>query len=115
MYTNAIRASQDTCFVSATLVNRLMLFRKTIAVCCKNYTQHTNTLCGHNAEFWSVTADGTYSKVLSVLEPGYVIPCVGNLADEKFYVVNEVPRMTLLGTIVHRLAESMPTVTKSFT
>jgi hypothetical protein len=28
--------------------NRLMLFRETVAVYCKNHTEHTNTLCGQN-------------------------------------------------------------------
>jgi hypothetical protein len=28
-----------------------MLFRGIIAVYCENHTEHTNTLCGQNAEF----------------------------------------------------------------
>jgi hypothetical protein len=28
-----------------------MLFRETVAVYCENYTEHTDTLCGQNAEF----------------------------------------------------------------
>jgi hypothetical protein len=28
-----------------------MLFRETVAVYCENHTEHTNTLCGQNAEF----------------------------------------------------------------
>jgi hypothetical protein len=36
--------------VSATETNRLMLFRETVAVYCENHTEHTNTLCGQNAE-----------------------------------------------------------------
>jgi hypothetical protein len=35
-----------------------MLFREAIAVSCDNYTKHTNTLCGQNAEFWYVKAGG---------------------------------------------------------
>jgi hypothetical protein len=31
--------------------NRLMLFRETVAVYCENHKEHTNTLCGQNAEF----------------------------------------------------------------
>jgi hypothetical protein len=27
-----------------------MLFRETVAVFCENRTEHTNTLCGQNAE-----------------------------------------------------------------
>jgi hypothetical protein len=39
-----------------------MLLRETVAVYCENRTEHTNTLCGQNAEFWHVTAGGTYSN-----------------------------------------------------
>jgi hypothetical protein len=52
----SVRTSQETHYVSATKPNRLMLFRETIAVYCENHTEHTNTLCGQNAEFsiwWS--------------------------------------------------------------
>jgi hypothetical protein len=38
-------------YVSATKPNRLMLFRETVAVYCENHTEHTDTLCGQNAEF----------------------------------------------------------------
>jgi hypothetical protein len=31
--------------------NRLMLFRETVGVYCENHTEHTDTLCGSNAEF----------------------------------------------------------------
>jgi hypothetical protein len=37
-----------------------MLFGETVAVYCENHTEHT--LCGQNAEFWYVKADGTYSN-----------------------------------------------------
>jgi hypothetical protein len=39
-----------------------MLFGETVAVYCENHTEHTNKLCGQNAEFWCVKADGTYSN-----------------------------------------------------
>jgi hypothetical protein len=42
--------------------NRLMLFRVTVAVYCENHTEHTDTLCGQNTEFWYVKAGGTYSN-----------------------------------------------------
>jgi hypothetical protein len=35
-----------------------MLFRVTLAVCCENHTEHTDTLCGQNTEFWYVKAGG---------------------------------------------------------
>jgi hypothetical protein len=38
-----------------------MLFGETVAVYCENHTEHTDTLCGQNAEFWCVKAGGTYS------------------------------------------------------
>jgi hypothetical protein len=49
LYTNPVRTSQETHYVSATKPNRLMLFRETVAVYC--HTEHANTLCGQNTEF----------------------------------------------------------------
>jgi hypothetical protein len=40
--------------VSATKINRLMLFREIIAVYCENHTEHMNTLCGQNVELVNV-------------------------------------------------------------
>jgi hypothetical protein len=39
-----------------------MLFGETVAVYCENHTEHTNTLCGQNAEFQYVKASGTYTN-----------------------------------------------------
>jgi hypothetical protein len=39
-----------------------MLFGETVAVYCENHTEHTNTLCGQNEEFWDVKASGTYTN-----------------------------------------------------
>jgi hypothetical protein len=39
-----------------------MLFGETVAVYCENHTEHTDTLCGQNAEIWYVKADGTYNS-----------------------------------------------------
>jgi hypothetical protein len=39
-----------------------MLFRETVAVYYENHTEHTNTLCGWNAEFKYVAAGGTYGN-----------------------------------------------------
>jgi hypothetical protein len=39
-----------------------MLFGETVAVYCENHMEHTNTLCGQNAEFWRVKAGGIYSN-----------------------------------------------------
>jgi hypothetical protein len=47
-YTNSVRTSQETHYVSATKPNRLMLLRETVAVYCENHTEHTDTLCGQN-------------------------------------------------------------------
>jgi hypothetical protein len=38
-----------------------MFFGETVAVYCENPTEHTDTLCKLNAEFWYVKAAGTYS------------------------------------------------------
>jgi predicted Zn-dependent protease with MMP-like domain len=47
---NSVRTHRKH-YVTATKPNRLMLFRETVAVCCENHTEHTNTLCGQNVEF----------------------------------------------------------------
>jgi hypothetical protein len=62
MYKNSVRTSQETHHVSATKPSRLMLFGETVAVYCENHTEHTDTLCGQNVEFWCVNADGTYTN-----------------------------------------------------
>jgi hypothetical protein len=38
-----------------------MLFGERVAVYCENHTEHTDTLCGQNAEFGCVKAGGMYS------------------------------------------------------
>jgi hypothetical protein len=45
MYINSVRTSQETCYVSATKPNQLMLFGETLDVYCENRTEHTDTLC----------------------------------------------------------------------
>jgi hypothetical protein len=61
IYSNSVRTSQETHYVSTTKPNRLMLFRETVAVYCENHTEHTNTLCGQNVESLDVTTNGKYS------------------------------------------------------
>jgi hypothetical protein len=39
-----------------------MLFGERVAVYCENHTEHTDALCGQNAEFYYVKACGTYSN-----------------------------------------------------
>jgi hypothetical protein len=48
MYTNPVRTSQETHNVSATEPNRLMVCGETVAVCCENRKEHTDTLCGQS-------------------------------------------------------------------
>jgi hypothetical protein len=48
LYTDSVRTSQETHYVSATKPNRLMLFGETVAVYCENHKEHINTLCGQN-------------------------------------------------------------------
>jgi hypothetical protein len=45
VFTNSVRTSQETHYVSATKPSRLMLFRETVAVYRENHTEHTDTLC----------------------------------------------------------------------
>jgi hypothetical protein len=40
-----------------------MLFRETVAVYSENHMEHTNTLCGQNAE--CVKASGTYCDIFA--------------------------------------------------
>jgi hypothetical protein len=49
VFKNQVRTSQETHYVSTTKPNRLLLFGETVAVCCENHTEHTDTLCGENA------------------------------------------------------------------
>jgi hypothetical protein len=51
IFKNSVRTSQETHYVTATKPNRLILLRETVAVCCENHTEHTNTLCVQNAKF----------------------------------------------------------------
>jgi hypothetical protein len=37
-----------------------MLFRETVAVYCENHTEHTDTLCGQNAEFFNIYKLSSY-------------------------------------------------------
>jgi hypothetical protein len=39
-----------------------MLFKETVAAYCENHTEHTDTLCGQNAEFKDVKIAGIYSN-----------------------------------------------------
>jgi hypothetical protein len=62
-YSNPLpRTSQKTHYVSAAETNRVMLFRETVAVYCENHKEHTETLCGQNAEVYYVKASGTSSN-----------------------------------------------------
>jgi hypothetical protein len=50
-YKNLVRTSQENHYFTATETNRLLLLGETVAVYCETHTEHTNTLCGQNAEF----------------------------------------------------------------
>jgi hypothetical protein len=43
-----------------------MLFKETVAVYCEKRKEHTDTLCGQNAEFYYVEAYDTYSNHLAL-------------------------------------------------
>jgi hypothetical protein len=40
---NSPRTSEETHYICATEPNRSMLFGETVAVCCENHTEHTDT------------------------------------------------------------------------
>jgi hypothetical protein len=67
VFINPVRTSQETHHVSTTKPNRLMLFGETVAVYCENHTEHTDTLCGQNAEFFSVKVSGIYSYRYAIM------------------------------------------------
>jgi hypothetical protein len=46
--------------MSATKVNRIMMFGETIVVYCDNHTKHRNTLCGKNVELQNVKVGAKY-------------------------------------------------------
>jgi hypothetical protein len=58
IYKDSVRTSQETHYVTTTKPNRLMLFGETVAVYFENHTEHINTLCGQNGEFWYVKTGG---------------------------------------------------------
>jgi hypothetical protein len=62
VYRHSVRTSQETHYASATKPNPLIFFRETVAGYCENRTEHINTLCGQNAEFYFVKAGGIYSN-----------------------------------------------------
>jgi hypothetical protein len=47
-YEYPVLTSQETHHVSTTEPNQLMLCEETVAVCCDNRTEHTDTLCGQS-------------------------------------------------------------------
>jgi hypothetical protein len=51
IYKDSVYTSQRTECASVRKTNQLMLYRKIMAVYCKNRTEHMNTLCEQNAEF----------------------------------------------------------------
>jgi hypothetical protein len=67
-----------------------MLFRETVAVYCDDYTEHTNTLCGQNAEFWCVEAGGTYSNHWGLKELN--VKKLRVLLTERIYDSNYFPK-----------------------
>jgi hypothetical protein len=50
----SVRISQETHYFSATESNGSMLFGETVAVYCENRIEHTDALCGQNAEILNV-------------------------------------------------------------
>jgi hypothetical protein len=55
-YSNLVRTSQETHYVSATEANRLILYGETVAVSCRNHTEHTDTvLTSQEAYYVSAT------------------------------------------------------------
>jgi hypothetical protein len=92
--------------------NRLMLFGETVAVYCKNHTEHIDTRCGQNAVFQCVIAGGKCSNrwALKGLNGKSGLPSV--VASRKLLVVN----WSLSREEVRRMDETVyPAVTSSLT
>jgi hypothetical protein len=51
IFKKIVSTSQIAHYISATKINRLTLFRETIAVYCEKSTKYINTQIGQNAEF----------------------------------------------------------------
>jgi hypothetical protein len=62
-----VRTSQETHHVSSTEPNRLMLCGETVAVCCENRTEHTDTVWAGR------TAHETHH--ISATDPNLLIFC----------------------------------------
>jgi hypothetical protein len=71
IHENSVPTSQRTLCTSVTKTKLLILFRKIIAVFFPENHKHLNKLCGENAEFCDVKADGAYIHhwVLNGLNP----------------------------------------------
>jgi hypothetical protein len=54
VFKNPVRTAKKTPPFTVTKINRLTLFKEIIAVYSENRTEHTNTLCGQNAELLGV-------------------------------------------------------------
>jgi hypothetical protein len=50
IYKNSVRTSQETYYVFAAETNRLMLFRETVALYCKNHAEYIYALCVNKLE-----------------------------------------------------------------
>jgi hypothetical protein len=44
-HTHPVPTSQETHYISATEISRLMLFSETVPVYCENHKEHMNILC----------------------------------------------------------------------
>jgi hypothetical protein len=50
-----------------------MLFKKIIAVCCKNHTKHINTLCEQSADFLDSKAGSAYNYFYDLMVNCFVL------------------------------------------
>jgi hypothetical protein len=60
MCKTSIRTSQETQYVCTTKTYLLILFKETVAVYYENHMEHTNTLCGQNAELCNIYKFSSY-------------------------------------------------------
>jgi hypothetical protein len=84
-----------------------MLFGETVAVYCENHTEHTNTLCGHNAVYINSVRTSQEAHHVSATKPNRLmlfrktvaVYCENRLQKKNVEIFN-VKQMAYIATIV---------------
>jgi hypothetical protein len=68
-HTDTVHTSQKTHYVSAIEPSRLMLFEETVAVYYEIHTEHTDTVCGQDAQFVNQNRQAQYLATQPPVQP----------------------------------------------